>query len=302
MEDLNDLYYFAEVAQHGGFTAAARALKVPKSRLSRRIAELEERLGARLLQRTTRRLHLTPLGEDFLRHCRAMVVEAQAAQELIEQGLSEPRGRIRASCPVLLAQQQLEPLLPGFLARYPQITLDLEVSNRRVDVVAEGFDVAIRARTPPLQDGELVAKPLGIAPRYIVAAPALIEACGGIAEPEDLRGIPSLSLASADGRHLWTLQHADGTALSIEHRPRLVTDEMHLLLAAACAGLGAALLPEMLCRNAFHGDRLQRVLPQWRAPHDLIYAAYVSRRRNIPAVQAFLDFLGQEIGPRLTQA
>jgi DNA-binding transcriptional LysR family regulator len=301
MEDLNDFYYFSEVAQRGGFSAAARALKIPKSRLSRRISELEARLGARLLLRTTRQLHLTPLGEDFLRHCRAMVTEAQAAQELIERGIAEPRGRIRVACPVMLAQRQLAPMLLRFLQADPQISVELEASNRRVDVVAEGFDIAIRARVPPLQDGDLVAKPLGIARRLLLASPELLARLGEPAEPEELRRYPSLGLSAPDGRHLWRLSRQDGEARDIEHRPVLVTDEMMLLHEAVVAGHGIVQLPELVCQSDLQSGRLQRLLPEWRAPHDLIYAAYVSRRRNIPAVQAFLDYLGREVGPALPQ-
>ncbi|MCH9826239.1 MAG: LysR family transcriptional regulator [Gammaproteobacteria bacterium] len=301
MEDLNDFYYFSEVAQRGGFSAAARALKIPKSRLSRRISELEARLGARLLLRTTRQLHLTAIGEDFLHHCRAMVTEAQAAQELIERGIAEPRGRIRVACPVMLAQRQLAAMLRQFMDSYPKISVELEASNRRVDVVAEGFDVAIRARVPPLQDGDLVAKPLGIARRLLLASTELLARLGEPAEPEDLKRYPSLGLSAPDGRHVWRLSRKDGLKRDVEYRPQLVTDEMMLLHGAALAGQGIVQLPELVCQDDIRSGQLVRVLPDWSTAHDLIYAAYVSRRRNIPAVQAFLDFLGREVGPALPQ-
>jgi len=302
MEDLNDFYYFAEVAQRGGFSAAARALRIPKSRLSRRIADLESRLGVRLLQRSTRQLHLTAIGEDFLRHCQAMVVEAQAAQERIELGVGEARGRIRVSCPALLAQLQLRPILPAFLETHPRVALELEVTNRRVDVVAEGYDIAIRARTPPLSDGDLVAKPLGIARRRIVASPALIASGAPIRAPEDLARFPSLALSAPDGRHLWRLVDGKGREVALEHTPRLVTDDMIALCSIAESGLGVVLLPETVSGEALARGSLVAPLDGWEAPHDVIYAAYVSRRRNLPAVQAFLDFLGREMRPLLRQA
>jgi DNA-binding transcriptional LysR family regulator len=298
MEDLNDFYYFTEVADRGGFSAAARQLKIPKSRLSRRIADLEQRLGARLLQRSTRRLHLTPIGEEFLLRCRAMVIEAQAAQELIERGIAEPRGRIRASCPVMLAQRHVAALLPGFLAAHPKVQLDLDVSNRRVDVIAEGFDVALRVRPPPLRDGDLVAKPLGTVRRALVLAPQLLRQ-RSIVRPEDLTALPSLSLSAPDGRYVWSLQGPEGEQRSIEHRPRLVTDDMNVLLAAAIAGEGVVMLPQLACADELGGGALLAPLPAWSPQHDLVYAAYASRRGNLPAVQAFLDFLGTELSPRL---
>lgn len=303
MEDLNDLYYFTEVARRGGFSAAARALKIPKSRLSRRIADLEERLGVRLLLRTTRQLHLTPIGEDFLVHCQAMVTEAQSAQELIEQGVAEPRGRIRVAAPVLLVQRRLGPMIPEFMQKHPRVNLELDATNRRVDVVAEGFDVAIRARTPPLENSDLVAKPLGVSNRYVIASPKLLgdDPARYPQTPEALLGWPSLSLTAPDGRYYWRMTGPDGSATVVEHQPILITDEMTVLLNAAAAGLGIVMLPELLCMEYLMRGEVIRLLDDWRAPYDLIHAIYVSRRRNIPAVQAFLDFLGERVAPRLLQ-
>src|SRR5450830_193446 len=146
MQDLNDLYYFAKVVEAGGFAAAGRLLGIPKSRLSRRIAELEARLGARLLQRTTRQLTLTAVGERYLRHCQAMLLEAEMADEAVASMSSEPRGRLRVSCPVGMAQHILPELVAGFLAAHPHVQLEMTLVNRRVDLVAEGIDVALRVR------------------------------------------------------------------------------------------------------------------------------------------------------------
>lgn len=305
MEDLNDLYYFTEVAQRGGFSAAARVLQIPKSRLSRRIAELEQRLGARLMQRSTRRLHLTPIGEDFLARCKAMVVEAQAAQELIERGVAEPRGRLRISCPISLAQGALAQALPAFQARFPKVQVELEATNRRVDVIAEGIDIAIRARAASMQSAELVSKPLGVSRRYLVASPALVESIGEPRTLADLQRYPTLGQTSADGRYFWKLNgpapEPGAEPVSVEHHPRLVTDEMTVLREAAIAGVGLVQLPQLLCEDAVADGRLLVLLPDWKAEQDLIHAAYFSRRQNIPAVQEFLRFLGEQIGPLLPQ-
>ena len=301
MEDLNDLYYFTEVAQRGGFSAAARVLQIPKSRLSRRIAELEQRLGARLMQRSTRRLHLTPIGEDFLARCKAMVVEAQAAQELIERGVAEPRGRLRVSCPIQLAQVALALALPGFQARFPKVQIELEATNRRVDVIAEGIDVAIRARAPSLQSTELVSKPLGISLRHLVASRALVESIGTPQTLADLQHFPSLGQITAEGRYFWKLTGPDAEPVNVEHHPRLITDDMMVLRQAAIAGVGVVQLPRLLCEEDLADGRLVILLPEWKAEHDLIHAAYFSRRQNIPAVKEFLRFLGEEISPLLPQ-
>ena len=156
MNDLNDLYYFAMVVEHSGFAAAERALGIPKSRLSRRISQLETDLGARLLQRSTRRFAVTDVGQSVYRHAQAMLAEAGAAREVVDRLSAEPRGLVRVSVPVGIAQQLMPQLLPDFLARYPKVRVQMHVSNRRVDVINEGFDVAIRVRAKLDDDGAIV--------------------------------------------------------------------------------------------------------------------------------------------------
>lgn len=149
MNDLNDLYYFAMVVEHSGFAAAERALGIPKSRLSRRISQLETDMGARLLQRSTRRFAVTDVGQSVYRHAQSMLAEASAAREVVDRLSAEPRGLVRVSVPVGIAQELMPKLLPDFLARYPLVRVQLHVNNRRVDVINEGFDVAIRATARP---------------------------------------------------------------------------------------------------------------------------------------------------------
>ena len=155
MQDLNDMLYFAEVVERGGFAAAGRALGIPKSRLSRRVSDLETQLGVRLLQRTTRKLSLTEVGEAYLRHCQAMRESAQAAADTVAQVQTEPRGTIRVSCPVTLAQTVVAELMPPFLATHPQVCIEMLVSNRAVNLVEEGVDVALRVRAT-LDDSAIV--------------------------------------------------------------------------------------------------------------------------------------------------
>ena len=194
MQDLNDLYYFVQVVDHGGFAPAGRAIGMPKSRLSRRIAQLEERLGVRLLQRSTRQFAVTELGRTYYEHCKAMLVEAEAAQAAIEMTRAEPCGLIRMSCPIALLHTHVGPMLADFMARHPQIRVELEGTNRRVDPIAEGVDVAIRVRPPPLQDSELVIRILAQRRQCLVASPALVAQRGLPAAPADLHGWPSMGL------------------------------------------------------------------------------------------------------------
>src|ERR1700724_2956778 len=161
MQPLDDFYYFAKVVEHGGYAKAARALRIPKSRLSRHVAALETRLGVGLLNRSTRRFVVTDVGEEVRRHALAMVTEADAAVEAVEFARAEPRGIIKASCPIAPAQGGMAQYLPAFLARYPKNRLILHATNRRVDVVNEGFDVALRVRTVPTGEDGLVMRTFG---------------------------------------------------------------------------------------------------------------------------------------------
>lgn len=176
MRDLNDLFFFAEVVEHGGFAPAGRALGIPKSKLSRRVAALEERLGVRLIQRSTRRFSVTEIGQEYYRHCRAMLVEADAAEELIARNQVEPQGTIRMSCASAVLYTMMGDMVARFMAQCPRIKVQLEVTNRAVDLIREGYDLALRVRFPPLEDSDLVMKVLAISTQRLVASPRLLAA------------------------------------------------------------------------------------------------------------------------------
>lgn len=292
MEDLNDLSYFVAVVDHGGFAAAGRALGIQKSKLSRRILLLEERLGVRLLNRSSRRFSVTEIGREFYERCTAMLVEAEAAEQVIAQVRAEPRGVVRVSCPVALLNFQFGALIARFLVAYPAVEVHLESTNRRVDVIAEGFDVAIRVRFPPLEPTDLVMRRLDESSQCLVASPDLIAA--SLASPGDLNGLPSLDLGPPHRNHQWTLDHEGGQTARILHRPRLVTDDMAVLREAALAGVGVAQFPTMMIWRDIGAGRLVRVLPEWRPRSGLIHAVFPSRRGLLPSVRALLDFLVRE--------
>ncbi|KZE35090.1 DNA-binding transcriptional LysR family regulator [Crenobacter luteus] len=299
MQDLNDFFYFAKVVECGGFMAAGRRLGVPKSRLSRRVAELEARLGVRLLHRTTRRLALTEVGESFYRHCEAMLAEAEAAEETIARVTAEPRGPVRVSCPEMLAKTLLAPHLPRFLAAYPQVRLLLEVTGRPVDLIEEGIDVAIRVRSRIDDSASLVARPLGISRVELVASPALVATLGQPSSPAELAGWPALTMSRPDGRGEWRLIDAVGQLYTVTlDAPRLSGDDLMVLAAAAIAGVGAAALPTLVCHEALADGRLVRLLPGYEIPGGILHAVYPGRRHLVPAVRAFVDFLTDELVPR----
>ena len=291
LPDLNDLYFFAAVVEHGGFSAASRAIGVPKSRLSKRISLLEEGLGIRLLQRTTRKFVVTEAGERFYRHCQAMLAEVRAATEDAVSLGGEPRGLVRLSCPVSLTQSLLAPLLPAFLARHPQVQLRVVSSNRRVDVIGEGFDVAVRVRDKLDTDAELVARGFGPKRVVLVASPAFLEQYGEPRVPQDLASMPVLSLFEHEGEQTWELYDRACARTAVAVRPRLVTGEFPLLIEAAVQGVGIAWVPESACVAELRSGTLQVVLPDWGLPQGILHFVYPSRRGMLPAVRALVEFL-----------
>ncbi len=291
MQDLNDLIYFAEVVDRGGFAAAGRSLGLPKSRISRRVAELEGRLGVRLLQRTTRKLSLTAVGEQFHRHCVAMREDAQAAEDAVAQARNAPRGTIRVACPVTLAQTTLGPIVPRFLARYPLVHVDMRVSNRAVDLVEEGFDVALRVRQTLDDSGSLVIKNLGLTHTLLVASPALLTLQGRPSQPADLQKLDTVAMNAAAGRCTWLLDGPDGASFTLQHTPRFLADDLLTLKFAVLGGSGVAAMPDYLCVNELRAGTLEPVLPGWAPKPGIFHAVFPSRRGLIPAVRAFLDFL-----------
>jgi len=295
LQDLNDLYFFAAVVDHGGFSAAGRALGVPKSRLSKRVAQLEERLGVRLLQRTTRRFVVTEVGERFHVHCRAVLEEAQAAQDAVDELRAEPRGVVRLSCPVSLTQTVLAHVIPDFLAQYPKMQVRVTSSDRRVDIIGEGFDLCIRVRTKLDTDANLVVRSFGQGRTLLVANPAFLDRAGRPKKPDDLTKLPALSMREHEGAQVWELIGADGKQVSVEMQARLITGDFALLLETARRGMGIALLPEFVCAPAIVRGDLEVVLPEWSVPEGNMHFVYPSRRGMLPGVRALVDFLAREL-------
>jgi len=294
MQDLNDLFYFSIVVEKGGFAAAGRALDIPKSRLSRRISQLEERLGVRLLQRSTRRFAVTDAGQRFYRHCQAVMAEAQAAEEAVAQLTSEPRGLVRMSCPVSITQNAMAGILPGFLEKYPQVKLLLLSTNRRVDLINEGVDVALRVRFKLDTDADLVVRSFGHSRALLVASPGYLDARGRPGQPEELAGHDTISIAELDAQS-WELTGRDGRRFQLEHQPRLMCGDFPLVRAAAEQGLGVALLPESVCCAALSSGRLEVILPEWSPPQGVVHCVYPSRRGVLPAVRVLIDWLAEKM-------
>jgi DNA-binding transcriptional LysR family regulator len=285
--DLNDLVYFAEVVAHGGFAAAGRALKEPKSKLSRRIAALEARLGVRLIERSSRRFRVTDIGQSFFERCKAMIAEAERAQVLVAQAQSEPHGLVRMSCPTGLVET-ISPLILRFLERFPKVQLQLVAVDRPVDLIKERIDVALRVRTSLDSDASLTMRSLGKSIRILVASPQLASRIGSIT---DLEKHPSLATSDEVGDVTWELETDDGQAHVLHHTPRIGCSDFAAVRAAAMAGLGVALLPDHTCRQALEEGKLVRILPAWRGKQGLVHLVFTTRRGLPPAVRAFIDSL-----------
>ena len=295
MQDLNDMLFFAEVVDKGSFAAAGRALGLPKSRLSRRIADLELRLGVRLLQRTTRSLSVTAVGEMFHSHCVAVREEAQAAAEAVAQAHTEPRGMIRIACPVTLAHTTLGPLVPRFLARYPEVSIDMRVSNRAVDLVEEGFDLALRVRSSLDDSGSMVIKNFGISSTLLVASPVLLYRQGRPSNPQEMDRLDMVAMSAQGGRSTWQLVGPGDTSFTFSKRPRYVADDLLTLKIAVLGAIGISVLPDYMCRDELLTGALVPVLPGWAPRPSIFHAVFPSRRGLVPAVRLFLDFLGEAI-------
>lgn len=294
MNDLNDLYYFVRVVDHGGFAAAGRATNMQKSKLSRRILQLEERLGVRLVNRSTRQFSVTDIGRDYYERCVAMLVEAEAADRLIAEVRMEPKGLVRVSCPGPLMQWGFGPLFARFMAENLGVEIILENSNRQVDVIGEGFDIAIRAGLPPFDASDLVMRKLGTIPLSLVGAPTLLDG-RSVSSPDDLPNLSSIAVGPSQRDHQWRLEREAGQTSAVPFSPRFVSDDMFAVRAAAAAGVGIAGLPSTIVKDDIASGALAHVLPGWTLQAILVHAVFPSRRGMLPSVRSLLDFLVAEV-------
>lgn len=292
--DLNDLRYFAEIVERGSFTAAAQILGVQTSSLSRRVTALEAELGVRLLNRTTRRISLTDAGKHFLEHCQAIVTHAQTAYEDIEKTRSAPAGVVRMSCPIGLLESGITAIISGYLKNNPDVRLMLDATNRRVDVVQEGLDLAIRVRRPPLADSELVIRQLGKSNTILVASPRFLSRHGTPAALQEVSSLPTVALGNVSERFEWTFYDKSGNAVTVPHKPRLATDDFSMLRAAALDGIGIVEIPQELVQRDLEVRSLIHVLPDYVSLEGIVHAVYPTRRGMVPAVARLVDTLATE--------
>jgi DNA-binding transcriptional LysR family regulator len=300
MLDLNDFFYFVQVVDRGGFAAAGRTLHIPKSTLSHRLQELEKGLGVRLLNRTSRRFGMTEVGREFYRHSVAMLLEAERAENAIRHSLQEPTGTVRCTASVATMQYAVSEVVPSFLLKYPKVEVVAHATNRFVDLIAERYDIAVRAHSDPLPDSTLVQQALAPAPWFLFAGSAYVDAHRTPEAPRDLHQHPSLFMIRSGVVPLWRLRALRPRTEEVEVplTPRFMSNDMKTLKRAAVGGLGIVALPGYVCREEVRVGTLRRVLPDWQAEDSALTALMPSRQGVLPSVRAFVNHLAAEL-PKL---
>lgn len=292
--DLNGVKVFIEVARARSFTRAADILRMPKSTVSRRVSELEETLGARLLQRTTRKLKLTDAGVAYYERCARALSELEEAKAAVAKLQEEPRGTLRVTAPVDFGEAFLGDLVIEYMRRYPEARVDMVLTGRVVDLVDEGFDIAVRVGK--LADSSLVARKLGVVRGLLVASPEYLEVRGEPSSPDALAEHDCIIFGDTHMGRTWRLLGPRG-AVDVPVTGRGAVDHYPLVYKAALAGLGIAVTPTFLCAADLRAGRLVHVLPHWAPPTSPIQAVYPTTRHLSAKVRAFLDMLRHRMTP-----
>jgi DNA-binding transcriptional LysR family regulator len=290
LPDLEGMSLFVKIVEHGSLSATGRVLAIPKATVSRRLADLEARLGLQLLNRSTRRLSLTDAGRAYHTRCAPIVAEAEAAELEVLTKTGTPSGRVRLAAAAGLGQIVLMPLLMQFLRSHPGVSLDLEFADRRVEVIAEGFDLAVRMGD--LDDSSLVARHLATYRRLLCAAPAYLAAASPLETPEDLRR--QVCILTGPDRRNWTLQTAQGD-VTITVPWRLAVQSIFSVRDAAVAGLGIAMVPEYVVSADIAAGSLVQVLPQMTVPALAAHALFPAAKTQPIAVRRLIDFLADTL-------
>lgn len=299
MVPLNDLFYFVKAVEYGGFAMAGRQLNLPKSTLSKRVAALEDRLQAKLLHRTSRSFQLTDVGRVFFEHARAALIEAENAEAVVRERHAEPSGTVRLTASVPTVQLYLATVLPALAEAYPKMQLCLHASDRFVDIIREGYDIAVRSHFEPLPASSLIQRHLVSEPILLIASPAYLARAGHPLQPDDLAAHDAL--LTGPGAEEWKLVHSEsGEHCRVRPRARMIADESRVLLEAAMAGLGITALPRSFCRVPVANGELIDVLSGWQAGQVTTTLLMPERRMQLPGVRAVVDFLVAQLSSKAT--
>jgi DNA-binding transcriptional LysR family regulator len=297
MVDLNDFLFFVKIVDCGGFTAASRALGVPKSTLSQRMSKLEAHLEVRLLTRSSRHVRMSEAGSEFYRHAVAVLREADMAQSAVRQRLVEPSGTVRCTAGAAAMQFGLAEIIASFLAKHPKVSVLAHATDRFVDIIKEDFDIALRGHSDPLPDSGLVQRTLATTHIMLFAGANYLAEHGEPAEPADLSAHSAVAMMRESSPGTWRLQHAlkqkEDAVVTLS--ARLVSEDVWTLQKAAIQGIGIVALPPFVCREAVISGSLKRVLPDWSLGPAMMTAVLPHRQGMLPAIRAFLDHLSEEV-------
>lgn len=288
MADLNDMALFAKVVEYGGFSAAATALGLQKSFVSRRISKLEDSLGLRLVERTTRHFRLTELGELYTPHCERLLEEAANAELTVAQVQDHPQGILRISASVAVGQMLISPLLSDFMLEFPDVNVDLELTNRRVEIIDEACDLVIRVGK--LRDSTLVAKKIWRAELHLYASPVYLGLKGEPKDPEELANVDCIQMGDFPHPTQWEFD-SQGESRVVKIKPRMIVNDFVSIKRVAINGFGVAILPNYIGEAEEQTGKLVRVLPSWHLASPDIYALYTNRTGMTKKVRAFLEYL-----------
>lgn len=299
MDTLTSMKVFATVVDAGTYAAAAKQMGLSKAMASKHVMHLEQRLNARLLNRNSRHLSLTESGRLYYERCQTLLEDMEEMDAIVSRSAVTPSGTIRLTAPIWLANTRFASLLAAYRRQYPEVTFDLDISGRFTDIVEEGFDLALRASNE--LSPNLIARPLTQLTFSLVAAPAYLTACGRPQTPSDLGQHDALTYSLAKQSDVLTLQSPAGQQPA-RVKPVLTSNNENLLLAAAQAGMGLAVLPREMARRDLESGRLETVLPDWSPAPGQLYAVYTSRRLLSSKVRTFIDFLAEHMPAQCDEA
>jgi DNA-binding transcriptional LysR family regulator len=293
VQDLNDLTFFVTVVEQRGFSAASRALNVPKSTVSRHISQLEARLGVRLLERSTRHFRVTDAGAAYYARCRTILADLESAEQDLAFLRNAPAGLVRISAPLGMSQFALARILPAFMARYPLVRVVVVASDRPMDLFEDKIDIAIRARTQ-LRDEMLAMRKLGTSFLVFVASPTFAAEHGITDDLQKIAGLPFLSTRETVARQSWAMMHAaTGQMETLSFEPRLFCSDFNVVREAAVAGLGIAILPIEAALPSIAQGRLTRILPGWQSEDVTIHLVFPTRQSLTPAARLLIAHLAE---------
>lgn len=290
--DFNAIWIFTQVVQSGSFTGAGRALGIPKSTISSKVAELEERLGVSLLKRTTRKLHLTEAGNRYFQVARRALTEIQEVETVAAQAQEQPKGLVRFTAPVEMGSATVSQLISRFLAEYPQIQIELILTDRIVDLVAENVDLALRAGA--LEDSTLIARKIGMTAFRIMASPQYLKRHGTPLKPTDLAEHECIRFTAPADSNTWRLARG-GKTVQVGVKGRIAANNLIAIKELALAGQGLTLLPTFLCGEEVNDGRLIHLLPAWLTNSEPIHIVHASQKYLPPKTRLLADYLVTEL-------